>query len=63
MENKPENTSGISTSPSQVDPETGQVTWDVKYEANYALIYKTFKILVNEYKNSLHLMRLKRSKI
>lgn len=45
-----ENKSGISTTPSQVDPETGQVTWDVKYEANYALIYKTFRTLVNEYK-------------
>lgn len=51
MENKPENTSGISSTPSQVDPETGAITWDVKYEANYALIYKTFRTLVKEYKN------------
>jgi hypothetical protein len=43
-------TSGFTSSPTQIDPETGTVSWDVKYEANYSLIYKTFKTLVNEYK-------------
>jgi len=50
MENKPNDILGIKTSPSQVDPETGQITWDVEYKANYALIYKTFKTLIREYK-------------
>lgn len=43
MENK-EPTSFDSTT-SGVDPETGKVSWDIKYKADYALVYKRFKEL------------------
>ena len=43
MENK-EPTAFDSTK-SGVDPETGRVSWDIKYKADYALVYKRFKEL------------------
>jgi hypothetical protein len=60
MENKPDDLSGITTSPSQVDPETGQVTWNVEYKANYALIFKAFRNLVKEYKNFITFDEIKK---
>jgi hypothetical protein len=59
MENKNKDLPGIKTTQSQVDPETGAVTWDVKYVANYTLIYKTFKKLIKEYKNFLSFKEVK----
>ena len=44
---------GYSTKQSNVDPETGSITWDVTYKPDYALMYKTFKELNNEYKKFL----------
>jgi hypothetical protein len=43
MENK--EPTGFTSTPSAPDPETGQITWDVKYKADYALVYKRFKDL------------------
>ena len=43
MENK--EPTGFTSTPSPQDPETGQITWDVKYKADYALVYKRFKEL------------------
>jgi len=44
------NPAHIHTKQSGVDPETGTVTWDVTYKADYALVYKTFKHLIKLYK-------------
>lgn len=44
-----EDNKGFSTSPGEVDPETGKISWDVKYKPDYALIFKTFRTLVKEY--------------
>lgn len=44
---------GFETSQSNVDPETGAITWDVSYKADYAKIYKLFKDLHKEYKTFL----------
>ena len=44
---------GYSTKQSDIDPETGSITWDVTYKPDYALMYKTFKELNNEYKKFL----------
>ena len=43
MENK-EPTAFDSTQP-ETDPETGRISWDIKYKADYALVYKRFKEL------------------
>jgi len=43
MENK--EPTGFETNKSETDPETGKITWDVKYKADYALVYKRFKEL------------------
>ena len=43
MENK-EPTAFDSTKP-EIDQETGRISWDIKYKADYALVYKRFKEL------------------
>jgi hypothetical protein len=53
MANSKFSSGGYSTKQSNIDPETGSVTWDVTYKPDYALMYKTFKELNNEYKKFL----------
>jgi hypothetical protein len=36
---------GFDTTQPETDPETGRISWDVKYKADYALVYKRFKEL------------------
>jgi len=36
--------------PTNIDPETGTISWDVKYQADFGSIYKIFKKLHDEYK-------------
>ena len=43
MENK--ELTGFETSTPETDQETGKISWDVKYKADYALVYKRFKEL------------------
>jgi hypothetical protein len=43
MENK--ESTGFETINPETDQETGKVSWDVKYKADYALVYKRFKEL------------------
>jgi len=51
MEETNDDISGIGTDQGKKDSETGQVSWDVKYKANYALVYKMFKNLHANYKD------------
>ena len=44
---------GYTTKQTDVDPETGAITWDVTYKPDYGLIYKAFKDLNSEYKKFL----------
>ena len=50
MENGNDEADGFKSSKPEVDPTTGTVSWDIKYKANYALIFKTFGNLVKDYK-------------
>ena len=43
MENK--EPTGFESNKSEIDPETGKISWDIKYKADYALVYKRFKEL------------------
>jgi hypothetical protein len=43
MENK--EPTGFEFSDPKTDTETGKISWDVKYKADYALVYKRFKEL------------------
>lgn len=36
---------GFESTKSEIDPETGKISWDIKYKADYALVYKRFKEL------------------
>jgi hypothetical protein len=40
--NKP---TGFLSSQSSPEPETGKISWDIKYKADYALVYKRFREL------------------
>lgn len=51
MENKDSNPEGFVTKQSDVNPETGGITWDVSYKANYSLLYKIFKNLNKAFKD------------
>jgi len=51
-ENK-SNISGFKTTQTDVDPETGTISWDVTYKPNFGLIYKAFKDLNKEFKKFL----------
>lgn len=51
MENK-EPTAFDSTK-QEIDPETGKISWDIKYKADYALVYKRFKELNKALKDFL----------
>lgn len=51
-EDKP-NTSGFKTTQTDIDPETGTVSWDVTYKPNFGLIYKSFRDLNKEFKKFL----------
>ena len=51
-EDKP-NTGGFKTTQTDVDPETGTISWDVTYKPNFGLIYKAFKELNKEFKKFL----------
>jgi hypothetical protein len=42
---------GFETGPSETDPETGKISWDIKYKADYALVYKRFKELNKAFKD------------
>lgn len=44
---------GFTTKQTDVNPETGTVTWDVTYKPDYGLMYKSFKDLNKEYKKFL----------
>lgn len=50
MESKT-NSGGFDTKQSGVNPETGEITWDVSYKANYSLLYKMFKNLNKTFKD------------
>jgi hypothetical protein len=41
---------GYTTKQTDVDPETGSVTWDVSYTPDFNLIYKAFRSLNKEFK-------------
>jgi len=43
--NKEKEPTGFEAVKTDVDPETGTVSWDVKYKPDYALVYKRFKEL------------------
>lgn len=43
MENK--EPTGFESNKPEIDPETGKISWDIKYKADYALVYKRFKEL------------------
>jgi hypothetical protein len=49
MENK--DLTGFDTTQPETDPETGRISWDVKYKADYALVYKRFKELNKAFKD------------
>jgi hypothetical protein len=49
MENK--DLTGFDSSQPETDPETGRISWDVKYKADYALVYKRFKELNKAFKD------------
>jgi hypothetical protein len=49
MENK--DLTGFETGASETDPETGKISWDIKYKADYALVYKRFKELNKAFKD------------
>jgi hypothetical protein len=53
MENKPNEPSGFETTQTNVNPETGTISWDIKYKADYALLYKRFKELNKVFKDFL----------
>jgi hypothetical protein len=53
MANNPLPLGGHSTKQSDVNPETGAITWDVTYKPDYTLMYKVFKNLNKEYKKFL----------
>lgn len=53
MANNDPTQKGYSTKQSEIDPETGSITWDVTYKPDYALMYKAFKDLNREYKKFL----------
>lgn len=36
---------GFDSTQSETNPETGQISWNIKYKADYALVYKRFKEL------------------
>jgi len=38
---------GIKTTVTNIDPETGQITWDVDYTANYKKLFKDITDLMN----------------
>jgi hypothetical protein len=41
---------GYSTKQSEEDPETGSITWDVKYTPDFNVMYKSFRSLNKEFK-------------
>ena len=47
MESKPQ---GYEKKEVGVDPETGKVSWEVTYKANYNSLYKRFNDLNKEFK-------------
>jgi len=51
--NEPKKPSGFELSQTDANPETGTVTFDVKYKADFPGIYKAFKKLNEEYKKFL----------
>ncbi len=51
MEDNTKKPSGFETTQTNVDPETGAISWDVKYKADYALLYKRFKELYKVFKD------------
>ena len=53
MANDNPSSGGYTTKQSDIDPQTGTITWDVSYKPNYALMYKAFKDLNSEYKKFL----------
>jgi len=53
MANKPA-PGAIVTKQTDVDPETGAITWDVTYTPDYAMIYNSFKKLNKSYKTFLN---------
>jgi hypothetical protein len=44
---------GYTTKQTDIDPETGTISWDVTYKPDFALMYKAFKELNSEYKKFL----------
>ena len=48
-----ESNKSFELTPSETNPETGRVTFDVKYNADFPGIYKAFKKLNEEYKKFL----------
>mgnify|MGYP003336640399 CR=1 FL=1 len=52
-ENNKNTPGGYTTKQTDIDPETGAITWDVTYKPDYSLIYKAFKDLNSEYKKFL----------
>ena len=50
MENGNDEADGFKSSKSEVDLTIGIVSWDIEYKANYALIFKTFRNLIKDYK-------------
>jgi hypothetical protein len=42
---------GHTSTQSSLDPETGKISWDIKYKADYALVYKRFKDLNKAFKD------------
>ena len=44
---------GFTSKKTGVDPETGKITWDITYKADYALVYRMFKNLNKAYKTFL----------
>jgi hypothetical protein len=53
METSNQSSGGFSTHKTDVDPNTGTITWDVNYKPDYSLIYRSFKELNKEYKKFL----------
>lgn len=51
--NEPKKPSGFELSPTDANPETGKVTFDVKYKADFSTLYKAFKNLNKEYEKFL----------
>ena len=48
-ENKP-NPSGFKTTQTDIDPETGTISWDITYKPDYALMYKAFNTVWNAFR-------------